>query len=339
MTQLYPLLFKPDFRDKPWGSRRLHDVLGKDVAPERPVGESWEVWSGAVIANGAWAGKTVDETLADTWADVMGSDLAALTPRTFPLLFKFIDANEWLSVQVHPDDSYARQHEGVPFGKTEAWYIVHADEGAEIIYGWKNAVNRDIVARAVREDTIKDDLKFSVVRPGDVVVVPAGTVHALGSGIVLAEIQQNSDVTYRLYDWGRVGLDGKPRELHVDQSLDTLDYHQATRTFISADLTHADGAVRHLAACRYFAMDRYDVQGARPFPLNGERFAIIATLQGSCTVRYAGGSVDLPPGTTALLPAALGDTALESDAGAQLLVVTVPREEELRALKDPERLF
>jgi mannose-6-phosphate isomerase len=339
MSELYPLLFKPDFRDKPWGSRRLHDVLGKDVSPERPVGESWEVWSGAVIANGPWAGKTVDEALADHWAEVMGSDLASATPRTFPLLFKFIDANEWLSVQVHPDDIYAKAHEGVPFGKTEAWYIVHADEGAEIIYGWKEAVDRDIVERAVRDDTIKESLKFSVVRPGDVVVVPAGTVHALGSGIVLAEIQQDSDVTYRLYDWGRVGLDGKPRELHVDQSLDTLDYRAAARQFISADLTPADGPRRQLAACRYFSMERYDVRGALPFPLNGERFAIVATLQGACTIRYAGGSVELPPGATALLPAALGDTTLESPQGAQLLVLTVPREEELHAIKDPERLF
>lgn len=339
MPELYPLLFQPDFRDKPWGSRRLHDVLGKDVSPERPVGESWEVWSGVVIANGAWAGRTVDELLAEQWAPVMGSDLAAATPRTFPLLFKFIDANEWLSVQVHPDDAYARQHEGVPFGKTEAWYIVHADEGAEIIYGWKEAVSRDIVERAVRDDMIKQDLKFSVVRPGDVVVVPAGTVHALGSGIVLAEIQQNSDVTYRLYDWGRVGLDGKPRALHIDQSLDTLDYRAATRPFISAEATPADGAQRRLAACRYFAMDRYDVRGALPFALTGERFAIVATLGGSCTIRYTGGSVALAPGSTALLPAALGETTIESAEGAQLLVLTVPRDEELGAIKDAERLF
>jgi mannose-6-phosphate isomerase len=156
---------------------------------------------------------------------------------------------------------------------------------------------------------------------------------------VLAEIQQDSDVTYRLYDWGRVGLDGKPRELHVDQSLDTLDYRAAARQFISADLTPADGPRRQLAACRYFSMERYDVRGALPFPLNGERFAIVATLQGACTIRYAGGSVELAPGTTALLPAALGDTTLDSPQGAQLLVLTVPREEELHAIKDPERLF
>jgi mannose-6-phosphate isomerase len=339
MTAPYPLLFEPDFRDKPWGSRRLHDVLGKEVSPERPVGESWEVWSGSVVANGAWAGSSVDQLIGEQWQQIMGRQLANLQPRTFPLLFKFIDANEWLSVQVHPDDSYAQQHEGVYFGKTEAWYIVHADPGAEIIYGWKHALSRDDVARAVREDTIKQDLQFSVVAPGDVVPVPAGTVHALGSGIVLAEIQQNSDVTYRLYDWGRVGLDGKPRQLHIDQSLDTLDYSAASRQFRNADSIPAEGSQRRLALCRYFAMDLLDINGELALNLDGERFIILAALQGSSSIGYAGGEVALPSGTSALLPAALGKTRLRSPSGARLLALSVPRPDELAAMDDAQRVF
>lgn len=339
MTQLYPLLFKDDFRDKPWGSSRLHDVLKKDVSPERPVGESWEVWSGSVVANGPWAGRTLDDLLAEHWNDVMGQQLADVTPRTFPLLFKFIDANEWLSVQVHPDDQYAQQHEGVPFGKTEAWYIVHADPGAEIIYGWNKDLTRDQVAQAVQNDTIKGDLTFTVVRPGDVIPVPAGTVHALGSGIVIAEIQQNSDVTYRLYDWGRVGLDGKPRELHVEQSLDTLFYDKADRPFLNTDEVEATDGVRRMALCRYFTMDLIDLHGTRRLDLNGERFTLLAALAGDCTVRYTGGEVRLPAGTSALLPAALGATTLAADEETRLLAISIPQADELAAEGEPLRKF
>ena len=339
MTTLYPLLFEPHFSDKPWGSSRLHDVLGKEVSTERPVGESWELWSDSVIANGAWAGRTVDAVIAEHWEEVMGRQLADTKPHTFPLLFKFIDANEWLSVQVHPDDTYAQEHENVPFGKTEAWYIIHAEPGAQIIYGWNQAMTREEVARAVREDTIKDDLKFTEVAPGDVVPVPDGTVHALGSGIVLAEIQQNSDVTYRLYDWGRVGLDGKPRELHVDQSLDTLDYAQATRTFHNADALPPDDGWRRMAICQYFAMDLLDVQDSARLHLDGERFNIVATLRGSCTVSYSGGEVALPLGTTTLLPAALGDVTLTSQDSARLLIISVPRPDEIASTLDPQRVF
>lgn len=339
MTHLYPLLLEADFRDKPWGSRRLHDVLKKDVAPERPVGESWEVWSGSVVANGPWAGRTVDDVIADHWDEVMGTQLAGVTPRTFPLLFKFIDANEWLSVQVHPDDTYAQEHENVPFGKTEAWYIVHADPGAEIIYGWNKDVSREQVADAVKHDTIKDDLAFAVVRTGDVVTVPAGTVHALGSGLVIAEIQQNSDVTYRLYDWGRVGLDGKPRELHVEQSLDTLFYNKVDPSFLNTDDVAAEGDTRRVAICRYFAMDVIDVHGSHDLALNGERFVILAALQGNATVRYGDSEIALAAGSSVLLPAALGDTTLHAPDGARLLALAVPRADEIAAMTDPRRAF
>lgn len=339
MTQLYPLLFQADFRDKPWGSSRLHDVLKKDVSPERPVGESWEVWSGSVVANGPWAGRTVDQVIAEHWDEVMGRQLAHATPRTFPLLFKFIDANEWLSVQVHPDDDYAQKHEGVPFGKTEAWYIVHADPGAQIIYGWNKQLTREQVADAVRNDTIKDDLAFTVVRPGDVVPVPAGTVHALGSGIVIAEIQENSDVTYRLYDWGRVGLDGQPRELHVEQSLDTSFYNKADARFLNTDEVEAQDGVRRMAACRYFVIDVMDVDGSRTLNLDGERFVILAALSGSVTVSAPGGDVTLPAGMSALLPAALGATTLSAPAGTRLLALAVPRADEIAAVSDPQRVF
>jgi mannose-6-phosphate isomerase len=339
MPQLYPLLFEDDFRDKPWGSRRLHDLLKKNVSPDRPIGESWEIWSGSVIANGAWAGKSVDDVIAQHWDEVMGTRLAAASPRTFPLLYKFIDANEWLSVQVHPDDSYAQAHEGVPFGKTEAWYIVHADPGAQIIYGWNKELSREAVAAAIENDQIKQDLNFVEVKTGDIVRVPAGTVHALGSGLVIAEIQQNSDVTYRLYDWGRVGLDGKPRELHVNQSLDTLDYSAVQDGFLNSDDVEAVNGARRVAICRYFSMDIVDLEQPYQVDLNGERFLIVVVLRGGLKLAYPAGELDLKEGSSVLLPAALGKTVLSSADQARLLLVQVPDASELAAESDARKRF
>jgi mannose-6-phosphate isomerase len=339
MPQLYPLLFEDDFYDKPWGSRRLHDLLKKNVSPDRPIGESWELWSGSVIANGAWAGQTIDAVIGEHWNEVMGERLADLTPRTFPLLYKFIDANEWLSVQVHPDDSYAQAHEGVPFGKTEAWYIVHADPGAQIIYGWNKELSREAVAAAIEQDQVKQDLNFVEVKTGDIVTVPAGTVHALGSGLVIAEIQQNSDVTYRLYDWGRVGLDGKPRALHITQSLDTLDYSAVQGGFLNSDDVEAVDGARRVAICDYFSMDIVDLDQPYEVALNGERFLIAVVLRGELRLSYPSGELELAEGTTVLLPAALGKTVLSSDNKARLLLVQIPDAAELAAESDPRKRF
>jgi mannose-6-phosphate isomerase len=214
---LYPLLLSPALHKRVWGGRRLHTLFEKALPGNDPYGESWEMHDSSVIANGALAGKTLADVLRDYGRDLIGagSDPA----QGVPLLVKLLDANDWLSVQVHPNDAQAAELEADPRGKTEAWYVLHADVGAQIVTGVKDGVTRDQMAQAIQDGELEALLTYEFVKTGDVIYMPANTVHALGPGLVVYEIQQSSDVTYRLYDWGRMGLDGKPRELHIEKGV------------------------------------------------------------------------------------------------------------------------
>jgi len=216
-TTLYPLLLDPSLHVKVWGGRRLETVMHKHLPTDEPYGESWEMHDSAKVANRALAGRTIGELVQSYGTDLIG---AGNDPKEgMPLLVKILDANDWLSVQVHPDNEQARQLEGEPRGKTEAWYILAADDKAELVIGVAPDANREEVATAIRESRLEEILVYEPVEAGDVLYIPAGTIHALGPGLLVYEIQQSSDTTYRLYDWGRMGLDGKPRPLHVEKSL------------------------------------------------------------------------------------------------------------------------
>lgn len=219
----YPLKLTAVPKDMIWGGRKLNKIYGKFPSQQR-VAESWELTvrcdGMSVIENGAFSGTSLEEYI-DAHPDALGSDVAG---EDFPLLIKFIDAALDLSLQVHPDDEYARIHES-EHGKTEMWYVIDADEGAEIIYGLCDSVTKEKLKRALEDSCILDKLNRMYVRKGDVFFVPPGQIHAICRGVLLAEIQQNSNVTYRIYDYDRIDSDGKKRELHVDKALNTVRYY------------------------------------------------------------------------------------------------------------------
>ncbi|MFW5886830.1 MAG: type I phosphomannose isomerase catalytic subunit, partial [Bacteroidota bacterium] len=224
--ELYPLKFKSIFKDKIWGGNKLFTELQKKTNSDK-CGESWEI-SGvegnvSVVDNGFLAGNNLQELVEIYMGDLVGDSVYNRFGIEFPLLIKFIDANDVLSIQVHPDDKLAKERHNA-FGKTEMWYIVQADEGSELITGFNQTVDKEIYLEHLNKKSIKDILNTEKVRKGDVFFIPAGRVHAIGAGILLAEIQQTSDVTYRIYDWDRVDDKGKERELHTDLALEAIDY-------------------------------------------------------------------------------------------------------------------
>lgn len=220
-TALYPLKLKPTLHVKVWGGQRLGTYLNKPLPTGEPYGESWELHDTSTVANGLLCGKSLRDLTETYGAALIGS---GNNPGDgFPLLAKFIDAEQWLSIQVHPNDEQALELEGEPRGKTEAWIVVHADEGARLVLGLQPGASRESLAKLIRDDRLEESLRYADVRKGDVLTIPANTVHALGPGLLIYEIQQSSDTTYRLYDWGRVGLDGQPRELHIDKGLRVAD--------------------------------------------------------------------------------------------------------------------
>ena len=327
MPKLYPLIFEPELKEKIWGGRKLETILGKKLPPDVPIGESWEAYGGNVVAYGDYRGMTVDQLVDELGSDLLGKSIWESYDGIFPLLFKYIDANEFLSVQVHPDDEYARTKAGYPKGKTESWYIVYAEPGAKLVHGWKKDTSPEEVEDAVRNNKLEELLEYIDVQAGDVVFAPAGTVHAIGGGILLAEIQENSDITYRLYDWGRVGFDGKPRELHIKESLETLDYH-ATAQHKNTPLSVAwDGVTRsYLVACRYFVAELMAGSGAFELDFQGDRFEILSLVSGAVKLEWADNKISLRPGTTTLVPAALGRLRIVPESeDVRMLRMYVPR--------------
>ena len=324
----YPIRFQPLIMTKVWGARRMAGLLNKPLPLHDPVGESWEVSDHphgmSVVANGPLAGKTFRQLIhADPFA-VAGPD--GLTPEgRFLLLYKFLDAGSYTSVQVHPDDVYARAHESDPSGKTEAWYIIHAEPNAKLIRGTVKGVDRAAFVQAVRKSHVESTLDCFPVHAGDVIFLPAGVVHALGPGITIAEIQQNSDTTYRVFDWHRHGLDGKPRELHLDKALDVIrfddpDPNKHPKKVISS----ANPLHENLVTCPLFVMDRLVID--RPFALEGRhgRFDIISALTGRGSIVSEHSTEPIATGNTYFLPACLDRATITPEGKLELLWIRRP---------------
>ncbi len=293
---VYPLKMKPYFRhgsETPWGGGKLRELFNKDI-PDDMTGESLEISAlpgrESVIVNGELSGKTLTEA-----ADVMGAELLGEF-KEFPLLLKLLDAKERLSVQVHPDDEYAARVEGKR-GKTEAWYILNADPGAKLVFGVK-AKSSEELRQIVASGHIEDTLNWIDVRPGDCLYIQSGTVHAIGGGIVLYEIQQSSDVTYRMWDWGR------PREIHTQKALDVTRCDIVTRP-VEPQTTEVMGGERiSLIDGDFFKLTRLNVMGR--MPVEADSFALITAL-GEGAIEYDGGSVLVHNGESVLIPAAMHD--------------------------------
>jgi mannose-6-phosphate isomerase len=323
MSLLYPLRFRPLFRRYLWGGRRLETVLGKQLGEGTDYAESWEVVDHgddqSVVADGPLAGTTLGDLVAQHGKQLLGRH----HPQSrFPLLFKFLDANRDLSVQVHPDDEAAAKLDPPDLGKTEAWVILHADPGSRIYAGLKRGFDRAALEREVHRGTTELCLHRFDPQAGDCVFIPAGTVHALGTGLVVAEIQQASDTTFRLFDWNRIGPDGKPRALHVQQALDAIDYDSGPvkpQTPQPTGRTH----VSRLVHCDKFVLERWQFDGREPIG-GDDRFHILSVIHGEVVV--AGDPTDKPlaTGQTMLLPASIGPVELSTIGPSLLLDMYLP---------------
>lgn len=335
----YPLQFTPIFKDSIWGGRSLETVLGRKI-PDGIVAESWEIAAHpngqTPIANGPLAGQALADAQKRWGEELLGSrNRRFVESGKFPLLIKLLDANRWLSVQVHPDDTYGLAHAN-DYGKTEMWVVLHAEPGAEVIYGLKAGVDRVHFAQAVAEDRVEEALRRVSVAKGDVVFVPAGTVHALGPGLLVAEIQQNSDTTYRIYDWGRMGADGKPRELHIDSSLEVIDWGETQPPLVAPQIAPAGQkgvGIEAIGHCAYFHTERVLIGAGRVYAgeCAGESFEIWAVLSGSVRLEWDSdgddGGMDLAGVSWVLLPASLGAYRLTASKQSMLLRVITPAEE------------
>ncbi|PYI53009.1 type I phosphomannose isomerase catalytic subunit [Paenibacillus flagellatus] len=309
----YPLRFKPEMKERVWGGRAL-EQFGLSL-PDGPIGEGWMIGdhpNGTTkVINGELAGLGLDEVRERYGKSVFGAKGYAVNGR-FPLLVKLLDCNDDLSVQVHPGNEYAGLPEG-ELGKTEMWYVLDAKPGAKIIYGLNPGVTRESMARAIADNRIMDCLQVVEVSAGDSFYIPAGTVHALCAGVLVAEIQQNSDTTYRLYDYGRLGLDGKPRELHIEDSLNVTAYEGSGATRMKTDVRAANDWLR-IAASPYFIVEKGVTSGRWTLSAAPDSFTILVVCEGTGTLEWADGSLELERGACFLLPADLPEYALNGEA-------------------------
>lgn len=274
------LKLKPAFKDYIWGGTRLRDDFGKECDFDK-VAESWELSchkdGSSVVAEGEFAGLTLAEYIEKSGKGVLGSDCGKF--ENFPILIKLIDAKDNLSVQVHPNNDYAMRVEG-EYGKTEMWYIVDCDPGATLLYGFKHEISKDEFAQRIADNTLLEVTNAVPVKKGDVFFIEAGTLHAIGKGILIAEIQQNSNTTYRIYDYGRVGNDGKPRELHVEKAKDVTALCPA-KAYPETPVEKMDGYTsKLLSSCDYFTTYALDVTDKAVLDADEKSFNSILILEG-----------------------------------------------------------
>lgn len=320
--EYYPLTFEPIIKERIWGGHKLSALFGKP-AIDVPAGESWEL-SGvsgdiSVVRNGGLAGRGLTDLIKEDSEGMLGKKVVDRFGSQFPILIKFIDARTDLSIQVHPDDELAEIRHGSK-GKTEMWYIMDADPGARLVLGFKEAIDKSIYSHHLENKTLFEILHEQPVHPGEVYFIEAGTVHAIGGGIVLAEIQQTSDVTYRVYDFDRVGADGQARELHTELALDAMDLAPAKNA--RKDYSRDPNTSNTVVHSPYFITSYLPVSGKTELDLsNRQAFTILMCVKGKLSVSAGAGTLELNQGMTALLPAALPHVVIEGEG--ELLEITL----------------
>jgi mannose-6-phosphate isomerase len=342
---LYPLKFKPRFVEKMWGGRKIETVLGKPLPPGKPIGESWELydfapgqvdespdWLSSEIANGPLAGRTLHWLMAEFGRDLLGDVKPCGPHNQFPILIKFLDAREDLSVQVHPDCNYVEQHPDACV-KTEAWYVVQSDPGARILKGLRRGVSRDEFWRAIKMGTVEQQVNTVRVKAGASYFLPSGTVHALGAGTLVAEVQTPSDTTFRVYDFNRTDpMTGRPRMLHLEQALECIDF--SGRPDADQPRSHVAGlftTVSRLVTAEQFKLEKVRMTEGVEEPVPYDQPVVWIVLEGRAEVRVAG--VKEPtrfgPGDTVLLPANMKDPGIKTLSDCVWLEVTFPTEPEV----------
>ena len=312
-NQLYPFVFEPILKHRIWGGGKLATVLGKEIPDDR-TGESWELSAVegdvSLVANGAMEGTPLTELIVEFGGDLLGRSVHEKFGNKFPLLFKFIDAREDLSIQVHPNDTLAKERHN-SFGKTEMWYVMDADEGSQIIVGFKPGATPQKYLQALKDKTLPQMLERKTAAAGDVFFLETGTVHAIGAGILLAEIQQTSDITYRIYDWDRVDDEGNNRELHVDQALEAMNYDQvdAVRKYDSVE-----NSANPIVDCPYFTTNFIPLDGEFQPKVPEGSFAVYMCVEGSFSIRADEVDYIFTKGDTVLVPAVLNRERLTGNA-------------------------
>lgn len=302
--KLYPLQFQPILKDRIWGGTKLQSVLNKPITTET-TGESWELSSVpndvSVVVNGDLKGKNLNEIIELFPEALLGSDVVKQFGNQFPLLFKFIDAKEDLSIQLHPNDELAQKRHN-SFGKTEMWYVMQADKGSRLVVGFKNDSSKDEYVGKLTNKELLSLLNEIEVHEGDIFFLETGTIHAIGGGIVLAEIQQTSDVTYRLYDWDRVDANGKGRELHTDLALDAINFN-TTKAKINYEskINHSNKTVH----CDFFKTNVIPLEGNMNWKAHKGSFTVFMCTQGEFTLEVENTSYSYKMGDTVLLPASI----------------------------------
>ena len=303
---MYPLLLKAPIKDYLWGGRRLIEEFGFETEKEKAA-EAWMLSchkdGNSVVRNGSLAGLSLQQAI-ETWgAEALGKNAAIFT--YFPILIKLIDAKDRLSVQVHPNDEYALANEG-EYGKTEMWYVVDCDEDAKLIYGFNQDISQGEFLERINNNNLSPVCNYVPVKKGDVFFIEAGTMHAIGKGILIAEVQQNSNTTYRVSDYGRLGTDGKPRQLHIKQAVEVTKTERPARPYGDVgDVTlYPFGTVRELAKCEYFTTELINLDGNVGL-YDNDSFISLLVLDGEVSLSYTGGMMKLKKGDSIFVPATL----------------------------------
>ncbi|MBO5832791.1 MAG: class I mannose-6-phosphate isomerase [Alistipes sp.] len=318
---LYPLKFKPRVKERIWGGQAILAKKGKAtgrLAKDKLYGESWDLSSVkgdvSVVANGFLKGNNLEEIIEVYMGELVGEENFEHYGLEFPLLIKYLDCNDKLSVQVHPDDALAEERHN-SFGKTEAWYVVDCKPGAAIYLGFKDLnLTREEYIAAVSESRLEELLNKVEVKPGDTFFIPAGTVHALGAGLEVVEVQQTSDITYRIYDWDRVDAEGKSRELHTALAVDAIDF-EADAELLHRKYELQKGGEAKVIESNYFTMVLHDVAGGKNFDLSElDSFVVYIALNGSVRIFADGNEETLEEGEVILIPAEVNEVVAEGNA-------------------------
>src|SRR6266567_4727773 len=317
---LYPLTFQPIFKERVWGNRKLEQLYHKALPPGAPIGESWEICDRpgdvSVIANGPLAGKDLHWLMANQGGELLGT--AKPDHGRFPLLIKILDAQEKLSLQVHPPAHKAAVLGGDP--KTEMWYVANAAPGAELYVGLKRGVTREEFQRKIGDGSVAECFHRVTVKPGDAMFLPSGRVHALGGGLVIFEIQQNSDTTYRVFDWNRLGLDGKPRPLHIPESLASIDFQDFEPPLTGGEFFGADGVKKRLLVeDPLFTVELYEIAAGSRVPLVPKRMQVVAAIGGQIEVDADGTKIGLSAGGFSLIPASVPQASVLAETASTFL--------------------
>lgn len=311
--EAYPIQCIPILKERLWGGTKLKTVLEKEI-PTDNTGESWELSTVedniSIIANGIFAQKKLTDILSAYPEQILGSVVHSRFGNQFPLLFKFLDAQQDLSIQVHPNDELARKRHN-EFGKTEMWYVMQADPGSQIIVGFKENSSPEHYLQSMKNNTLLEILDQVPVQAGDVFLLEAGTVHSLGAGTVVAEIQQTSDITYRIYDFDRKDANGNPRELHVDLALEAINYEESDAQKI---YERTPNVPNPMVVCDYFTTNYLPLDGIIEVAKSGESFTVYMCVEGGFSIASNGSPTQFKKGDTVLIPAAMRSYSLSGTA-------------------------